>query len=199
MTLTPKHVVDFASFMSRRYNTSFVLKREAPEARFVASFIQLFASIEPEAFLEQWATTIGARIYLPFTPGDTEDPSKLWGQVLTITHETQHVIQHYREGLDYSMSYATQPARRALWEAEAYRTSSALWFWRHGWVLDPAEVLAPLASYGLGPHERAVAERYLRLSLVSIKRGLVLDDAARSAIAWLALNVPELRDAHLRR
>jgi len=197
--LTAPEVRSFAQHMAQHFGATLKPKATALEMRAAAAFVGLFASIEPDAFLSRWATTLGSTIYLPFAPGDSEDPERLWGQVLTITHECVHVEQHRREGLDYEWTYATQPARRALWEAEAYRTASALWFWRHGWVLDPAEVLAPLASYGLRLHDRAVAERYLRLSLTSIRKGLVLDEASRQAISWLEKNVPGLRDAHLRR
>lgn len=199
MTLTPALVRAFAQHMSKLYRARLASKADAAEMKLAAAFVGAFASIEPGDFLTRWATTLGSTVYLPFEPGDSEDPARLWGQVLTITHECQHVAQHEREGLNYPWTYATKPARRALWEAEAYRTASTLWFWRHGWVLDPSEILAPLASYGLGAHERAVAERYLRLSLVSIRRGLILDAAARTAVRWLEGNVPELRDAHLRR
>lgn len=195
MPLTGDHVRAFSRHMSDLHKTTIVDKKNAIEMQAIAQFVGLLGigGQTAEEWMRRWSITIGSRIYYAFTPGEADGENELWNQVLIITHEHQHVVQHRRYGIDYYWSYLDKD-RRVLWETEAFATASALWHWRKGWVLEPADILQSLPAYGMNDAQVANAHRALDLVLLSIKQGVVPYRAARDAIAWLEANVPDLKE-----
>lgn len=143
----------------------------------------------------KYATTIGRTIYLPHPAGSPHEVWDLWGQIETITHECQHIVQHDRTGLlGHAFRYA-QAAGRTMLEAEAYSTAMDLAMWRRGsidrWWLDWRP--EALRGYLVGELDVAVMRRTLLALAPTVRRGGIVTHAGRTAISWLNDNAPELR------
>src|SRR5207244_13035308 len=122
-----------------------------------------------DSWLNQCATTIGRRIYVPFTVGDASTLD-LWSQVVLCVHEHQHVVQHDKLGLRYELNYLTSKAARARYEAEAYRSELELAAWRGQPLPNPHQLALSLSGYGVTDADREVAARLFQLWSVPIER-----------------------------
>src|SRR5262249_6579697 len=159
----------------------------------VAGVLGALGIVNREDFLRRFATTIGKRIYLPFDVGDAAQGWSLWGQVMVLTHECQHIVQYNANGpLGFSWRYLTNTAARAAFEAEAYRCQLELQWWRTRTLLSPAELAGSLRSYGVTEADVQVAQKTLEMSAETLKRGGIVNQASKVAIAWLDANAPEL-------
>jgi hypothetical protein len=108
-------------------------------------------------------------------------------------HESQHVHQFRTEGIDFMARYLTSDADRAEYEAEAYRCSAELDWWRYGQLDDPQALADHLVAYNCTSADIASADEILRLSEDTIERGGLVSNAAATAIDWLDRNAPALR------
>jgi hypothetical protein len=190
LDVQPETVRALWAFMQDRYRTSVRSKADATEMVVVAYALERMGILSAQAFLRQYATTIGRRIYLPFTPGEGVD---LWAQIVTCVHEHQHVEQLDREGLEFAFNYVARPAKRALYEAEAARSNMEMHFWRTGQVPSADAIASGLRAYGLSEADVAAAREALRMSAVTVRAGGVVNGASRAALEWLEANAPELR------
>jgi hypothetical protein len=192
LDVKPATVRAFWAFMTDRYRTTVKAKADAVEMVALAQVLQQMGIVSADGFLRQYATTLGRRIYLPFVPGEGAD---LWSQIVVGVHEHQHVEQLDRESVAFLWNYATRPAKRTLYEAEAYRSNMELSFWRTGQVPSPAALAATLRAYGVSETDVKVAEKALAISAVAVRAGGVANGASKVAIEWLNANAPELRHA----
>ena len=151
----PETVRAFWQHMQTRYRTTVHTKGDALEMVAVGFALERMGVLSAEEFLKRYATTIGRRIYVPFTVGEGSD---LWGQMALCVHEHQHVEQLDREGLSFVWNYLTRPARRAIYEADAYVSTMEMHFWRTGTLLSPEDLTGQLRAYAVDPAvEAAVA------------------------------------------
>jgi hypothetical protein len=187
-------VRDFWAFMTRRFRTRAVVKADAVEMRAIGAALDAMGVADKRDFMNRFATTVGRRIYLPFTPGEDTSTWDLAEQLNTCAHEHQHVVQYDRDGaLRYGYRYLRNDAARAQYEAEARTTELEIHFWRFGSIPRLELAIQGLASYSLGKSDIAAALATLRSNAEAVKRGAVLTEAGRVAIDWLNDHAPELR------
>ncbi len=191
---TPDLVRRFYAHMAAEYGATVKPKATAWEMRAAGKFLGAIGIVDAGAFATQFVTTIGSTVFVPYEPGDDASWT-LWSQITTLTHECQHIKQRSLRGLDYEVSYLSSKAKRSHIEAEAYATNVELHFWRTGsiepWVID--HLAGHMASYGVSAVDVSVLRKHLEMIAVGARRGVVVSHAARTAIAWLDANAPELR------
>jgi hypothetical protein len=190
----PAEVRAFYRFLQIRFRTTVVNKRDALEMKLVAQVLGVLDVESRDRFLRKFTTTVGRRIFTPFEVGVPQSGWDLWSQMVIAVHEHQHVVQHDREGLSFEVSYLTDRAARARWEAEAYCSNLELHFWRYGTTPSVDALAAVLAEYGCRLSDVGVAATSLALSAESIRRGAVLNEATHIALEWLNAYMPHLRD-----
>ncbi len=190
---TPAHVTALWDAMRARYGTRIVDKSSAAEMKLVGWFLERIGVLDQATFLERFTTTIGRRIYVPFTPGTPTPRHSLWSQLVICVHEHQHVEQLVRDGpVTFSLRYLASPAARAAYEADAYRCNLELHHWHAGQLPSPRELAERLRSYGVRDADIDVAETTLIAAARTVKAGGVITPAAKFAIAWLRQHAPEL-------
>jgi len=189
-------VRDFWAFMTKHFRTRAVVKADAVEMRAVGAALDAMGVADKRDFMRRFATTIGRRIYLPFTPGDDHSTWDPWEQMRTCAHEHEHVVQMDRDGaFRYGYRYLRSDAARAQYEADARTTELELHFWRFGSIPRLELAIEGLASYSLGRSDIAAALTTLRSNAEAVKRGAVLTEAGRVAIDWLNDHARHLRRA----
>lgn len=190
---TPEVARAFVAHMAQTFSAVISPKKNAIEMLAVASALSRMGVLDRQDFLANYATTLGRRVYLPFTPGEASGVWNLWAQMVTFTHECQHVVQYDRLGaLRFGRDYLASSSGRAKLEAEAYRTNLELHHWRFGVVSDAHLLASGLRSYGCNDADIAFADQYLRLSGASVAAGAVINRSTRTALEWLEANAPEL-------
>ncbi len=191
---SPTLILSFWAFMTGHFKSRVIDKKDAAEMKLVATFLDQLGILDKKAFLERYATTIGRRIYLPFTPGEPSNTWGPWEQMAVAVHEHQHVVQVDRLGLvTFGARYLTSSAQRAMFEAEAYRSNMEMQFWRFGTLPDPKKIAQVLGDYAIGAQDGEFVRKYLEASAASIKRGAVVNVSTKVALGWLAQHAPELR------
>jgi hypothetical protein len=138
-------------------------------------------------FLDHYTTTVGKRIYTPFTVGEAHEFWSLEAQVAVCAHEHQHVEQLNRDGLKFLWSYATSTMARAAYEIEAYETSLDVQWFLRGQTVDPHHYAEGLANYGCRAADVATARLALDVYVMRVKQGTAQRTRAASlAIAYLS-------------
>jgi hypothetical protein len=185
-TIKPEDVSEFWQAMQARYRTSVLDKSVDEDARLIAKFLDAMGIMSGNTWLENYCSTIGNRIWIPFTPGVPHGAWDLWQQVAVCVHEHYHVGQdRSMDGLLFEYSYASNSTTRAYYEAEAYRVNMTL-DWRYmGNVLDPAYLASLLKAYNCNEGDIRMVEKMLRVSLVAIKRGAIPGTITQFACNWL--------------
>jgi hypothetical protein len=179
LTLTPDVVSSLWTYMQRRYGTTVVPKESAPEMRVASVFLPT------PKFLTNYVTTIGRRIYVPFTVGVVNNNWTLAGQAAVCAHEHQHVVQLAREGLWFQIGYALGTSKRAAYEVEAYRATLEMQWYLFGTLGDPERMAEGLVNYGCTAADVETSKRALAAHAAQVRAGLVGTEAARAAIAYL--------------
>jgi hypothetical protein len=190
--LTPEEVRAFVAHMTSHFEATLVDKGDAKEMKLVGELLDKLGILDKDEFLENYATTIRSKLYLPFTPGVEEGNWTLWNQLVTVAHECQHVVQHRRDGLAYEVGYVTDTSARARHEAEAYLTNLELRYWREGAIPTPRRFAEKLASYGCTEQDILWAAKYMTLVAETVKLGGVVTEAGAVALDWLDENAPDL-------
>ena len=191
--ITPEQVWGLWRHMQTRFGTKVVNKESALEMQLVAQALDAIGLQSRERFLRSFTTTVGRHIYTPFEVGVPQGGWDLWNQVVVCAHEHQHVIQHDREGLAFEVAYLADPAARARFEVEAYRSTLELYFWRYGTTPSTRRIAQALAGYGCRREDIEVSARSLALMATAVRTGAVLNEASQVALAWLDVHVPHLR------
>lgn len=190
---TSVHVTTFWDAMQARYGTRIIDKSSAAEMRLVGWFLERIGVLDAATFLERFTTTIGRRIYVPFTPGTPTSRHSLWSQMVICVHEHQHVEQQDRGGsFAFAFRYLTSRAARAAYEADAYRCNLELHHWHTGSIRSPRELAERLRSYGVRDADIDVAETTLVAAARTVKAGGLITPASKVAVAWLRQHAPEL-------
>ena len=177
---------DFWQFMQQKYRTTVVDKNNAAEMKFVAEFLSLLGILDKQAFLSQYTTTVGSKIYVPHPIGVEAPGWDAWSQIVICTHEHIHVMQDKQAGgLAFEWAYVTSTAARTHYEVEAYRSGMELG-WRYKRAMRvPAEIAASLKNYACTPADIQVAEKALALAIPAIKAGALTTEVTKAAAGWL--------------
>lgn len=154
----------------------------------VAHFLGVGVPTSTE-FLNRFATTIGAEIFVPesILAGDGK---KL---IAVLTHECEHVVQFKKHGFIMPWYYLTSTEERAAYEANAYGAGEDV-LHKMGWGLPTrVEDVAPslVTGYHLQPEDVSLATDMLRSHLASIKHGVHVSEAAAFALSQIELYAPE--------
>lgn len=192
---TPATVRAFVEHMLAEYGGKLTPKADAWEMRAAGSLLGALGILTAKSFADDYTTTIGSTVYAPFHPGDEGTGWTRWSQIEVIAHECQHLHQKRERGLRHEADYLTSSARRAHIEAEAYAVNAALHHWHHGVIESwwPGWRAESLRSYGCSAQDVEVATAHLRMIAGSVRRGVVVSHAARTAIMWLDEHAPYLR------
>ncbi|MCP4678737.1 MAG: hypothetical protein GY854_25150 [Deltaproteobacteria bacterium] len=189
----PDEVRAFWKYMQKHYGTRVVSKASSKQMKAIAWALNLLGITDKKRFMERYVTTIGRTIYVPFGLGGANEHWNLWSQIVVCVHEHQHVEQLKRDGWRFKWRYLTSKAKRAIYEAEAYRSNFELYYWRYGKLPSARKRAESLRHYGCSKLEIDVTEKYLALSAETIKRGGIANGASKVAVKWLNRYLPRLR------
>jgi hypothetical protein len=188
----PEDVRAFWKFMQDHYGTSVIAKDDAKSMRAIATLLDALGVMDRDAFLRDYTTTIGKKIYTPFEIGVAQPGWDLWQQIVVCVHEHQHVVQHVRDGLAYEAGYVADTSTRARHESEAYLTNIELHHWRFGQIPTPRRFAEKLAHYACKDQDIAWAAKYLTLTAETVRMGGAVTEAGAVALDWLDDHLPEL-------
>lgn len=185
-SLTSAAVEALWAYMLKRFNASVADKQSSFQMQAVATFLAAIGVVDRTAFLQQYATTLGRRIYIPFVPGQPRGNWSLRAQVIVCAHECHHVHQYETlGGAMFSYQYVASRARRTLLEVEAYRVSMELEHALGGHLSAPGELAVKLKAYGVKDADVAVATKMLTASERTVRAGGLTSPASKAAIDWL--------------
>lgn len=190
LTLRLETVNGLWQAQAQQFRTRDVLKSTSWLMRAIAWFLAVLRVLSKRSFLQDFTTTIGRVIYLPFDRFAACDEAECWRRLTLCVHEHQHVAQWQRGPVRFVLGYLLSRTRRAELEAEAYGTALELAAWAHRPLPDPAELAARLRYYGVGPRQIDHAARILAEIAVNARAGRVSTEAATAAIAWLQTHQP---------
>lgn len=161
-----------SEFLSRKYKTSYASRKDSLAMRAAAQFLTFFGAVkDPSEFLENYATTVGHTIYLPFDIGDFSKFPE-WTQCTTLCHEHQHIVISNRMGsFSYLWNYA-RSAKRSMIEAECYATLIELNWHVKNIHTDPHKLAAVLDNaYSCSSQEIAKVESFLSTVKKKVEAG----------------------------
>ena len=145
-------------------------------------FLDKLGVMNLRCFMENYTTTLGDRIYVPFEIGG--DEKSLVTQLAICTHEHQHVCQWRKDKTGFIIRYLADRAQRALYEAEAM-LSSLETYAMFGETRDARKLADKLKHYNCNKDDREVAYKAIALGLQSMKAGGVTTKAGRIGVRWL--------------
>ena len=187
----------FVTHMAAHHGAKVRVKSDLAMRAVAAAFDvgRAFGAALPDGgeFMEHFATTVGAEIFLP--------ESMLSGDVralmVVVTHECEHVWQFQRGGIAMPWFYLMEPESRASLEADAYAAGVTVGNWLGLPRPERPEDAAPrLAnSYHLRQDDVRLATGMLASAIASVSQGAVTTIAARGAIDWLMANATALGPA----
>jgi hypothetical protein len=181
--LTAQIVKDFAKYMTNKFGATIIDKNDAAGMKMIAMFLDMMGILHANDFMDDFSTTIGRRIYLPFVPG-AATPS-LHAQVELIVHELQHVEQYNSSPFKFIRQYLLSDAKRAQYEAEAYSTNMEMYWWYCGKLLNYKTLAGLLYNYSCDADDVIVVVKHLRICGEVVKRGGVYNEVSKVAIKWL--------------
>lgn len=187
--ITPELVRGLWDHMAATFGSTTANKEDSQLMHAIAEALGTMGIIRPKSFLEDFTTTIHTTIYTPFeigVPGDGGRHS-LEDQLILCVHEHHHVHQARREGCaSFFAKYLGNPTHRAHYESEAYRCDLEMSWFLHARTMDPNDLAESLKHYGVGPADRAVAAKELRMSAKMVRAGGIHNKTSKEAINWLS-------------
>jgi hypothetical protein len=172
-----------------KYGTTVVDKRTAEDQKLIARILDAMGIVPDADFMTRFVTTLGNRIYVPFTPGTVTPIWSLRAQVEVLVHENEHRVQDLLAGpdpnLEYEFNYATNSTKRAYFEMVCYRAGIATrWrLWRE--EPDMNRIAQSMKeSYACDDADVAMVLKMLKLSWISIRKGAMPSEVARFVCEW---------------
>jgi hypothetical protein len=191
--ITPTEVRAFWQYMTSQYHITVVTKDDAPSMQLIAQLLSAMQITKKDDFLKHFVTTLGHRIYTPFTVGVPQAEWSLWSQVEVCIHECQHIHQYDTAGAtEFAWKYVTSHVARAQYEAEAYTCDLEIWWWRYRRLPNFTAVAQVLSNYGCDAADIAVVAKRLGLAAATIRSGAIVQPATKTGVTWLNRNVPRL-------
>lgn len=156
---TPELVREVWAFLQKRYNTVVRQKSKAPLMRMAGRIVSRRTDMPREEFMTNAVTTIGRRIYVPFTIGEETPGWSLTSQLILAAHEHTHVEQWRKKPLRFWTRYARDTRFRALAEAEGLITEfETAYVFELAWDSVDARI-ATLDGYGITDADKAAARK----------------------------------------
>jgi hypothetical protein len=184
--LTPMDISGLWADLVEEFRLRLIDKRDAEEMRFLGDVLEQLGVMDQQSFLEDYATTIGRSVYLPFELGDPNSRALLY-QAMTICHEAQHGHQHSTKGRSrWAIKYVADPAYRAAQEAEAMTTSCEVYYLLTGGVLTPERQAEKLTNYALGADDIATVTKRLTSAFRTVDAGGISTAAGKVARDFFA-------------
>jgi|GEM_PF-2309183 len=128
--LTHASLPNLFDFMCSRYGMQVVQKASAPEMKLISTFLDAIGVLDKTAFMKQYATILGRRLYLNYKVGTTKVPAIT--QAMMAAHEPNHVLLMEAMGsLNYNIKYMADPSERGLIEVDCYECDLTVYWWWH--------------------------------------------------------------------
>ena len=193
--ISAAQVKNFWSYMCDHYNTKWVYKPSAWQAKVAATFLDTIGIINKKTFMERFSFILGSTIYLPFKPGELTENFPAQNQISAAIHEHQHLIDGNKMGkFTFNWQYVFSKSKRAILEANAYQTNIEVYHWYTGRLLDPIKVANVLKNYGCNSKHISTAAKILELAVPLIKQGLYESEATLTGLKWLERHMNDYRN-----
>jgi hypothetical protein len=192
MKLTTSQSNALAVYLLSRFRAVVRGKGDAVEMQVIAAVfgvVQLFGAGIPssEEFLTRYWTTLGPVVY----PAAGVDRSAMGAHLRVLCHELTHVVQFWRDPLDFVGRYLTSKGRAEL-EAEAERGACEAW-----WILT-GEAPADLGAVDITRHGYALDDSHadltrdlLEQAVTSVRAGVLSTDVGIEVALWVRANAPD--------
>lgn len=192
MKLSPSQLNALAVYLLTRFRAVVRGKGDAVEMQVIAAVfgvVQLFGAGIPssEEFLTRYWTTLGPVVY----PAAGVDRSAMGAHLRVLCHELTHVVQFWRDPLDFVGRYLTSKGRAEL-EAEAERGACEAW-----WILT-GEAPADLGAVDITRHGYALDDSHadltrdlLEQAVTSVRAGVLSTDVGIEVALWVRANAPD--------
>jgi hypothetical protein len=190
--LSPSQLNALAVYLLSRFRAVVRGKGDAIEMQIIAAVfgvVQLFGAGIPssEEFLTRYWTTLGPVVY----PAAGVDRSAMGAHLRVLCHELTHVVQFWRDPLDFVGRYLTSKGRAEL-EAEAERGACEVW-----WILT-GEAPADLGAVDITRHGYALDDSHadltrdlLEQAVTSVRAGVLSTDVGIEVAQWVRANAPD--------
>ena len=193
MNPTPEEVRKFWDHMSSKYGTRVIKHSNSILMKAISLLLRRMRVPDVTEFLKNYAITLGKNIYVPFEIGVPYKNFDLMEQMICCVHEHTHVDQIRKIGkFKFYLRYAFNSAKRARFEADAYRANMEMHFWRFGTIRDVRKLAGILKNYGCSSSDRKYVENFLAISAETVSRGGVINRSSQTAIRWLNKHAPHL-------
>ena len=192
MKLSPSQLNALAVYLLTRFRAVVRGKGDAIEMQVIAAVfgvVQLFGAGIPstDEFLVRYWTTLGPVVY----PAAGVDRSAMGAHLRVLCHELTHVVQFWRDPVDFIARYLTSKGRAEL-EAEAERGACEVW-----WILT-GEAPADLGAVDITRHGYALDDSHadltrdlLEQAVTSVRAGALSTDVGIEVAQWVRANAPE--------
>ena len=179
-------VLDFWKAMRAQYGTQLLDPTNIVDNGVLNQLMDVLGVVHRQAFLRMHSLTVDSRIHVPFIVGASTSEFRYWDQIRECVHVHHHISQgRVSGGLGFQWNYYTNPAQRALYEAEALRCDVVMERRYRGKLTNPRAIVTKIRAYGCPGEDVEVAERFLEASMSSIKAGAMPSDVCAWACRWL--------------
>jgi hypothetical protein len=190
--LSPSQLNALAVYLLTRFRAVVRGKGDAVEMQVIAAVfgvVQLFGAGIPssEEFLTRYWTTLGPVVY----PAAGVDRSAMGAHLRVLCHELTHVVQFWRDPLDFVGRYLTSKGRAEL-EAEAERGAcEAWWILTGGAPADLGAVDITRHGYALDDSHADLTRDLLEQAVTSVRAGVLSTDVGIEVALWVRANAPD--------
>lgn len=180
-----------AAFLLSRFCAVTRSKGDAVEMMVVAGVfgvVKLFGASVPssEEFQTRYWTTLGPVIYAP--AGKLDAPGE---HLRVLCHELTHVVQFWRDPLDFLTRYLTSKGRAEL-EAEAERGACEVWWILTGTIpADLGAVDITRHGYALDDGHADLTRDLLEQAVTSVRAGVLSTDVGIEVARWVRATSPD--------
>lgn len=181
--INPQYVESFWAYMDNEYDSETERKSKSSFMKMIGWFLDVIGVQDKNMFMNDYATTIKRKIYVPFFVGGNE--LTLIQQVMICVHEHQHIEQYNRLKGKYTMGYLFNSHKRALYEAEAYSTNIEIYYWLTGRIMNTKELANKLKEYGCNDDDIKVAKKVLDETVTNVINGKYMHKSTLIALEEL--------------
>lgn len=164
------------SHLKKKYKLKFYKKEDSRLMKVVGWTLQKAGVMPKKAFIENYTTTIGHRIY--FHKGFKRDYDV--NDVCLLTHEISHVVQ------SIGLSYVTNSYKRARWETDAYKAENEIYHYLTGSTYTVGDLVRILKGYGLSKNDLDYARSKYETAEDMICRGHYVEPVSKEVIRFLS-------------
>lgn len=180
-------IVAYCAFLTTTMHIDVVNKHDSAAMERFGALLQSAGVVRDDAFMNQYATTIGETIFVPFVPGVPSGRWTLEGQITVLAHEARHVEQTRRMGQAVMAVQYFTSAGRVLIEGEAYSVQMlvARELCLDAWDMDAASRV--MDGYAIRPSDQLAFESYLlsRSATLRVRRALAVEAEWSQSLAAL--------------